>query len=121
MEELDYVEKNTEKLPVGPCCDRQGLLHLDGCDVSANYAEMDNCAQSMEKLPIGPCCDRQGLLHLVMYSRSDDSIKKSIASGTGWYVSVIYAEMVNLATVDASASAGFEHLQSMKELTYVDR
>ena len=27
MKELDYVEKK-EKLPIGPCCDRQGLLHL---------------------------------------------------------------------------------------------
>ena len=28
MKELDYVEKNMEKLLIGPRCGRQGLLHL---------------------------------------------------------------------------------------------
>ena len=36
------------------------------------------------------------------------------------YVFANYAEMENCPTVDASASAGFEHLQSMKEFDIVD-
>ena len=37
---------------------RQGLLHLDGCYVAANYSEVEKCAQSTENLPIDLVDDR---------------------------------------------------------------
>ena len=57
---------------------------------------------------------RQGILHLFMFLDAMMFIQKMIAMGRV----VCFCEIRRMeycATVDASASAGFEHVQSMKE------
>ena len=63
---------------------------------------------------------RQGILHLIMYPRAIEGIVSGTGVTGGMFLR-ISQKWRFVAAVAASASAGFEQMQTMKELDNVDK
>ena len=108
-------ERNVKLLP---CCQLQNSGPVSTKEQRQTMKELDYVKKNLEKLPMGPLPWPTGPPAPVMFLDAMILIMKLIAMERV----VCFCEVrrnENLATVVASASAGFEHLQSIKEFVHM--